>query len=352
MRTFNVGILGATGAVGQKFIHLLQGHPWFHIAQLGASERSAGKRYGDTVTWIEPVDLPDAIANQTIQSCRPEVMNEVDFVFSGLDSGVATEIEQSFAEAGIPVISNAKNYRQHDSVPLLVPEVNADHIGLIAQQKFTDDHSGFIVTNPNCVCIPLSMALAPLHRRYGIASVVMTTLQAISGGGYPGVPGMDITANIMPYIDGEEPKIGLEPLKILGELKNGTVQFADFPVEATATRVPTVEGHLLSVTVSFEEKPASADEAKKVIRDWQSPLEDLDLPSAPKQPLRLYENPRFPQPRLHSYQEGGMQVSVGRVREAEVMDLSMMVLGHNTVRGAAGCSILNAELLARKGYFS
>ncbi len=350
MRTYNVGILGATGAVGQKFIHLLQGHPWFKITELGASERSAGKSYKDAATWIEPIDLPEDIARKTIQPCRPEVMEDVDFVFSGLDSSVATEIEQEFAEAGVPVISNAKNFRQDETVPLLVPEVNGDHIELINQQKFTKDQSGFIVTNPNCVCIPLSMALAPLHREFGVSSIVMTTLQAISGGGYPGVPGMDITANVMPHIGGEEPKIGEEPLKILGTYGGGKVDFAKIPIESTATRVPTIEGHLLSVTASFEDKPKNADHVKEVISNWKSPLAELDLPSAPEQPLRVYEDPRFPQPRLHSYREGGMQVGIGRIREASVMDISMMILGHNTVRGAAGCSILNAELLAVKNY--
>lgn len=350
MRTYNVGILGATGAVGQKFINLLQGHPWFRVTELGASERSAGKPYKEAVTWIEPIDLPEEIANKTIQPCRPEVLKQVDFVFSGLDSGVATEIEQSFAEAGIPVISNAKNFRQDETVPLLVPEVNHDHIKLISKQKFTSDQSGFIVTNPNCVCIPLTMAIAPLHQEFGVSSIVMTTLQAISGGGYPGVPGMDITANVMPYISDEEPKIGQEPLKILGKLNNGSIEMADIPVESTATRVPTIEGHLLSVTATFNKKPRDAEHAKEVLRNWKNPLTDYNLPSAPKHPLKIYDDPRFPQPRLHSYREGGMQVGIGRVRDASVMDLSMLILGHNTVRGAAGCSILNAELLAVENY--
>lgn len=349
MKTFNVGVLGATGAVGQKFISLLKNHPWFTITALGASERSAGKAYKEAATWIEPTDIPENLANKIIDPCDPDSMDNVDFVFSGLDSSVAAEIEQAYAEAGIPVISNARNYRQHESVPLLVPEVNADHIELIKKQKFTSDGSGFIVTNPNCVCIPLSMAVKPLHDAFGVKSIVMTTLQAISGGGYPGVPGMDITANVMPSISGEEPKIGLEPLKILGTLENDKVNFAEIPIQSTATRVPTLEGHLLSVTISFD-NPPEADQAVNELKNWNSKISDLNLPSAPEKPLRVYEDPRYPQPRLHSYREGGMQIGIGRVRKAEVMDLSMMVLGHNTVRGAAGCSILNAELLVEKGY--
>lgn len=349
MDKINVGVLGATGAVGQKFISLLKDHPWFTISQIGASERSAGKAYKDACTWIEATDIPENIAGKIIEPCNPESMDDVDIVFSGLDSSVATEIEQSFAEAGIPVISNARNYRQHEDVPLLVPEVNADHIELIKKQTFSKDGSGFIVTNPNCVCIPLTMALKPLDDAFGLKSIVMTTLQAISGGGYPGVPGMDITANVMPYISGEEPKIGLEPLKIMGTLTNGKVKSAEIPIESTATRVPTIEGHLLSVTASFE-NPPSEEEAVTALKNWKGQIASLDLPSSPSSPLRVYDDPRFPQPRLHSYREGGMQIGIGRVRTAEVMDLSMIVLGHNTVRGAAGCSILNAELLVKKGY--
>lgn len=351
MKTYNVGVLGATGAVGQKFITLLQGHPWFKIAALGASERSAGKRYVDAVNWIESVGLPAEVAEMIVQPCNPTSMPDIDLVFSGLDSSVATEVEAAFAEAGIPVISNAKNFRTHKDVPLLVPEVNPDHIALIRNQKFDPNGKGFIVTNPNCVVVPLVMALRPLHDKYGIKAVVLTSLQSVSGAGYPGVASLDILGNVVPFIGGEEPKIAEEPLKLLADLNtDNMLDFAHFPVEATATRVPTIEGHMLAITVAFERKPTSIDEVKETLKHWESPLKGLDLPFAPAEPLKVYDDERYPQPRKNAYNENGMQVSVGRVRAANVFDVSFVALGHNTVRGAAGGAILNAELLVRKGF--
>lgn len=350
-KKYNVGVLGATGAVGQKFINLLQGHPWFTITALGASERSAGKTYREATNWIEAVKLPEDIAVMTVTTCDPAQMPGVDLVFSGLDSSVATEVEGAFAAAGIPVISNAKNFRTHLNVPLLVPEVNPDHIEMIKQQTFDPSGKGFIVTNPNCVVVPLVVALRPLHDKYGIKTVILTSLQSVSGAGYPGVASLDILGNVVPYIGGEEPKIAEEPLKLLAELQaDGTLKHADFPLEATATRVPTIEGHLLAVTVEFVRKPASIEEVSETLKNWESPLKDMDLPFAPKVPLKVYDDPRFPQPRKNAYNENGMQVSVGRVRKANVFDVSFVALGHNTVRGAAGGAILNAELLVKKGY--
>lgn len=348
MNNFNVGILGATGAVGQKFIRLLGDHPWFTVSALGASERSEGKLYREAAQWMESTPLPETIADSIVLRCIPDEFDNVDFVFSGLDASVAESVESSFARAGIPVISNAKNYRMHEQVPLLVPEVNPDHIELVKYQSFTEDGSGWIVTNPNCVVVPLVMALKPLHNRFGIESVILTSMQAISGAGYPGVPSLDILGNVIPYISGEEPKIQTEPLKLLGELNDRTIRFADFPIQATATRVPVRNGHLLSVSVSLKDKPASSSEITTLLKSWNSPLQGLQLPSAPDHPLFVYDDDRFPQPLLQADEEKGMRTAVGRIRSAEVLDISFVAMAHNTVRGAAGGAILNAELLAVK----
>jgi aspartate-semialdehyde dehydrogenase len=351
MKQFKVGILGATGAVGQKFINLLQGHPWFTIAALGASERSAGKAYAEAANWIEAVELPEDIAAMTVTDCSPASMKGMDFVFSGLDASVATELEGDLARAGIPVISNAKNYRTHKHVPLLVPEVNADHTAMIKAQDFDPSGKGFIVTNPNCVAVPLVMALKPLMDAYGIEAIAVTSLQSVSGAGYPGVPSLDILGNVIPFIGGEEPKIASEPMKLLGSLSDDhTVTEAKFPIDATATRVPTIEGHLLTVKVKFTKRPGSADEIKQVLRNWKHPLIGLNLPSSPKNALKVYDDERFPQPRKNAYNENGMQVGVGRVRMLEFFDAGFVALGHNTCRGAAGVAILNAELLVHQGF--
>jgi len=350
MEQYNVGILGATGAVGQKFVRLLENHPWFTITKLGASERSAGKKYRNAVNWIEPTKIPAEIANITVSVCKAPLFADVDFIFSGLDSSVATEIEKNFASAGIPVISNAKNYRMHKQVPLLIPEVNAGHCALIKKQKFTDDGSGWIVTNPNCVAIPLVLALKPLHDALGIKAVSLTSMQAISGAGYPGVASLDILGNVIPYISGEEPKIHEEPLKLLGKLSGETIQFADFPVQSTAVRVPTINGHLLSITAELEQKPESETELAEIYRNWENPIGELNLPSSPAKTLYLHENNFHPQPRLHADRDSGMQIGIGRLRLSNIMDVSLVALGHNTIRGAAGCSILNAEYLVKKEY--
>ncbi len=347
-----VGILGATGAVGQKFIRLLQDHPWFEIAALGASERSSGRKYKEAANWIEDVNLPADIADMTVAKCEPGEFDGVDFVFSGLDSSVAGEIEGAFARAGIPVISNAKNYRMDPTVPLLVPEVNPDHTGLIKTQNFTTDGSGWIVTNPNCVAVPLSLALKPIHDVFGIRNLIVTTMQAISGAGYPGVASLDILGNVVPFIPGEEPKIAPETQKLLGSLKDGAVEPQGYGVQATCTRVPALNGHMAAVTVELEKKPSSVAEVRKAVLDFKNPIADLNLPSAPKQVIKLHEDERYPQPRLHADQEGGMQLHMGRLRKAEVFDLSFVCMAHNTIRGAAGGAILNAELLVKKGFLA
>lgn len=350
MPEYNVGILGGTGAVGQKFIRLLQGHPWFKISVLGASSRSAGKPYSVAANWIESVEMPSEVRDFVVKECDPMHFSEVDFVFSGLDSSVAGDVELAFATAGIPVISNAKNYRTDPSVPLLIPEVNPDHVKLIDTQTFTSDRSGWIVTNPNCVAVPLTTSLKPLHDQYGIKSVIVTSMQAISGAGYPGVPSLDILGNVIPHINGEESKIVEEPLKMLGALKNGELTHASFPVQATATRVPVINGHLLSVAVGLNDKPASEEDVIELYKSWESPIKDLDLPSAPDFPIYYHDNPFYPQPRLHADSEKGMRTSVGKMRKSNVLDISYVAMAHNTVRGAAGGAILNAELLVRKEY--
>lgn len=351
MKKFNVGILGATGAVGQKFINLLRDHPWFTVTALGASERSAGKTYAEAANWIESAELPSQIAQMTVSECDPTQMQNLDLVFSGLDASVATSIEESFAKAGIPVISNAKNFRDHPNVPLLVPEVNPDHIEMIKKQQFDLNGKGFIVTNPNCVVVPLVVALRPLYDAFGINAIVMTSMQSISGAGYPGVASLDILGNVVPFIGGEEPKIASEPMKLLARLlPDLTLEMADFPIEATATRVPTIEGHMLSVTVDFQRKPADINEVIQVLQNWQNPLEGLNLPFAPDVALKVYDDDRYPQPRKNAYNENGMQVGIGRIRKSNVFDMSFVALGHNTIRGAAGGAILNAELLIQKGF--
>lgn len=350
MYSFQIGILGATGAVGQKFIRLLQGHPWFAIKALGASERSAGKPYKEAAHWIEAIELPADVGGIQVNECEPSAFKGVDFVFSGLDSSVATDIERNFAQAGIPVISNAKNYRMDETVPLMIPEVNPGHIDLINKQTFSKDNSGWIVTNPNCVSVPLAMSLKPLQDAFGIRSIVVTSMQSISGAGYPGVPSLDITANVVPYIGGEEEKVQVESAKLLGTLGNQKIKFADIKIQATAVRVPTIEGHLLSVSVDLQNKPASIEEVRDTYLTWKSPIADLDLPFSPEMPVKLYDKNRFPQPRLHADREGGMQTAIGRLRNGSVLDIGYVTMAHNTVRGAAGGAILNAELLVAKEF--
>ncbi len=352
MSSFNIGVLGATGAVGQKFIRLLENHPWFTIKALGASERSAGKPYKEAAHWIEPTELPEAVKDIEITTCDPAHFQEVDFVFSGLDSSVAGTIERNFAEAGIPVISNARNYRMDETVPLLIPEVNPDHAALIKTQTFDDEGNGWIATNPNCSTVALAMSLKPLHDAFGLKAVVVTTMQSLSGGGYPGVPSLDITSNVVPFIGGEEDKIQNESNKLLGMVENGAITYADFPVQATATRVPTIEGHLLSVSIDLKRKPADIEEVKQAFTGWASPIASYGLPSSPKSPVRYYEEERFPQPRLHAGREKGMQAAVGRLRAGTVLDIGYVTMAHNTIRGAAGGAILNAELLVKEGYLN
>ena len=344
---FTVGILGATGAVGQKFVEILDGHPWFEIVVLAASERSAGKPYREAANWIGSSPIPASLANQEVVLARPGF--ECDFVFSGLDSSVAGNLEREFAEAGYPVISNARNYRMYSDVPLLIPEVNPDHTKLIEKQQWGS--GGFIVTNPNCSTVGLVSALLPLHKAFGLEAVQVTTMQALSGAGYPGVSSLDALGNVVPFIKGEEEKMATEPLKLLGALGDDGVVPASFVVSAQCNRVPVLDGHMECVSVKFR-TTVGPEDVKRALETFESPLAGLELPTAPRQFVRVFDEPHFPQPRRHSELGNGMTVSVGRIRSCEILDIKFVALSHNTIRGAAGGAVLNAELLVKQGYLS
>ncbi|MEM9996929.1 MAG: aspartate-semialdehyde dehydrogenase [Bacteroidota bacterium] len=349
-----VGILGATGAVGQRFVQLLDGHPYFRVTALAASERSAGKPYRDAAHWTLDTPMPEIVAGMEVQTCEPPL--DCDFVFSGLDSSVAGEVEAAFARVGYPVISNAKNYRMHPDVPLLIPEVNPDHTKLIERQRWNEeaddlDARGYIVTNPNCSAVGLVCALKPLHDAFGIGAMHVVTMQALSGAGYPGVASLDAVANVVPYIGGEEPKLGEEPGKLLGTLTENGIEPEAILTSATCTRVPVVDGHMEAVSVQFNDH-WEMEEVVEALRSFTSPIDALNLPSAPSPLIRVFDEDAYPQPRRHVHLGGGMQVSVGRLRECELLDVKFIVLSHNTIRGAAGGAILNAELLRAQGYLN
>ena len=342
MTRIDVGILGATGMVGQQFIALLARHPWFRVTWLGASERSAGKKYRDAAAWRLSARLPEDVAALEVQPAAP-AGSAPRLVFSGLDSSVAGEIEGAFAQSGHTIVSNSKNYRMESDVPLLIPEVNGDHLALLKAQA-SRGWTGRIVTNPNCSTVVLSMALAPL-RQFGLTKVIITTLQAISGAGYPGVPSWDILGNVIPFIDGEEHKIETETKKILGCVVNGAVEPHPAVISAQTTRVAVQNGHTESISVAFDRRP-SDDE---VISAWTSFKALEGLPSAPAQPVVYLRERNRPQPALDVDRGEGMTVSVGRLRACPILDYKFIALGHNTIRGAAGVAILNAELMHREG---
>ena len=342
MTQISVGILGATGMVGQQFIALLSRHPWFTIAWLGASERSAGKKYRDAAAWRLPASLPDRVADLEVQPAAPSE-SAPQLVFSGLDSSVAGEIEGAFAQAGHTIVSNSRNYRMEADVPLLVTEVNGDHLALLKAQA-QRGWKGRIVTNPNCSTVVLSMALAPL-RQFGLRKVTITTLQAISGAGYPGVASWDILGNVIPFIDGEEHKIETETRKILGCYASGRVDPHPVVISAQTTRVAVHDGHTESISVGFDHKPSDAD----LLHAWESFRALEGLPTAPAQPIVYLRERNRPQPALDVNRGDGMTVSVGRLRPCPILDYKFIALGHNTIRGAAGVAILNAELMHREG---
>jgi aspartate-semialdehyde dehydrogenase len=345
MRSIEVGVLGATGIVGQQLVARLSRHPWFHPSWLAASERSEGRAYGAIALWRLAVPIPEELRGVTVESCTPGRGPRV--VFSALDASVAGEIEQAFASAGHVVVSNARNFRMDPLVPILVPEVNADHLSLVTEQRRAKCWQGAIVTNPNCSTVVLAMALAPL-RAFDLKAVVVSTMQAVSGAGYPGVPSLDILGNVVPFIGGEEEKMEAETLKILGTDGGRAPHRA--VVSAHTNRVPVIDGHTMTVSIDLGAKP-SIDEVIAALRDFRGRPQDLDLPSAPNPAIVVAMEHDRPQPRLDVDRGDGMAVTVGRVRPCRVFHTKMVALGHNTVRGAAGAAILNAELMAAEGFF-
>ncbi|HJR63837.1 MAG TPA: aspartate-semialdehyde dehydrogenase [Gemmatimonadaceae bacterium] len=341
-----VAVLGATGAVGQTFVRLLANHPWFELRALAASERSAGKPYLEATRWLGDA-LPSEIAAMPVVPCDPSRV-DAPIVFSALDASVAGEAECAFATAGRIVLSNARNYRMEPDVPLLLPEVNPQHLALLERQRAARGWSGAIITNGNCAAIVVVMALAPLHQAFGVRRAFVTTMQAVSGAGYPGVPSLDILGNIIPYIALEEEKIEQETRKMLGTMGRNGVEPAPIAVSAQANRVPVEHGHTACITVELERK-ASAEEALETLAAWTGAEDVRGLPSAPASPLIISTAADRPQPRRDAYAGNGMSVVIGRVRSDPVLDLRLVASGHNTVRGAAGASILNAELMVARG---
>jgi aspartate-semialdehyde dehydrogenase len=344
-KRIEVGVLGATGMVGQQFINQLAGHPWFSLTWLAASERSFGKRYSDAASWRLETPIPDGIADANVEPCTPGKGPKL--VFSALDASVAGEIEQAFADAGHFVVSNSRNHRMDPAVPLLVPEANPDHLGLLRVQAKQRGGKGAIVTNPNCSTVVLTMALAPL-RPFGLRSCLVTTMQAVSGAGYPGVASLDILGNVIPFIGGEEEKIESETRKILGTLAGDAVEPHPVRVSAHTNRVPVVDGHTETISVALGKKPGFA-ELRAVLEGFTGVPQRLGLPSAPERPLLYLDQPNRPQPRFDAGRGRGMTVSVGRLRPCPVLDWKLVALGHNTVRGAAGAAVLNAELMQAEG---
>ena len=344
-KRIDVGVLGATGAVGQRFVSLLDKHPWFRLTAVCASERSAGKPYAEACTWVLRDPMPAAVRDMVVQPVEPGI--ECTIVFSGLPTDQARTVERAFAQAGYGVYSNAGAYRYADDVPLLIPEVNPDHIGLIPIQQRRRGWPGYIVTNANCTTTHLVSALHPLHERFGISRLFVCTMQAISGAGYPGVPSMDILDNIVPYIDGEEAKVEeKEPHKLLGYFDGERIVPPDFRISAHCNRVATRNGHLEAISVEFDAKP-TAEEILETWRDYHPLPQQLRLPSAPEQAVIYREAEDRPQPRLDRLAGSvpGMATVTGRLRPDPLFDFKFLTLGHNTIRGAAGGSLLNAELI-------
>lgn len=344
-----VGILGATGVVGQRFIQLLEHHPWFEVAWLAASDRSAGQAYGEAARWRLKTPIPGKISQMRVSPAEPNGAPRV--IFAALDAGIARELEPKFAEAGCAVVSNSSAFRMQQDVPLVIPEVNPDHLALIEQQSWRKKSRGYIVTNPNCSAIGLVLALAPLHQTFGVESLFVTTMQAVSGAGYPGVASLDILGNVIPYIAKEEEKMEEETRKLLGQLNSNHVQDAGFSMTAHCNRVAVEDGHTESVSVKLKQK-ADIEAVLAAIRDFKSKPHALGCPLAPERPLVYDAAPDHPQPRFDLDRGGGMTVSVGRLRPCGVLDYKFTVLSHNTIRGAAGAALLNAELLKVQGYLS
>ena len=343
MEKIDVAVLGATGTVGQKFILLLHGHPYFEVREVVASERSAGRPYAEACGWKQDIPIPANVAGLKVKGTEEQLQSRI--LFSGLDSSVAGTVESKYAANGHLVISNSSNHRMDPRVPIVIPEINPEHLQLI----YTQQYKGAIVTNPNCSTIFLAMAITPLHRAFGVEAVNVTTLQAISGAGYPGVPSMDILGNVVPYIGGEEEKIETEPLKILGALSGDAIEPASMKISAQCNRVPVYDGHTETLSVKLKSNP-SLTEVRRVLEGFSGLPQELGLPSAPQKPILVLDEPDRPQPARDSWLQNGMATVIGRLRKCPVLGIKMVILGHNTVRGAAGAAILNAETMVRLGY--
>jgi aspartate-semialdehyde dehydrogenase len=340
-----VGILGATGMVGQSFVKFLENHPWFDVTWVGASDRSAGKPYREATSWRLNGVMPAGVQQLEVHECKPG--DAPRLVFSAMDASVATDIEREFARAGHVIVSNSRNHRMEPDVPLLIPEINPDHLKIIPHQQRQRGWKGQIATNPNCSTMVLALALAPL-KQFGITRVIATTMQAISGAGYPGVASMDINANVIPFVGGEEEKMQQETQKILGDFVGDGLRPLSAKVSAHCNRVPVVDGHTVATSVEFERKP-SKDDVLRAIASFRSVPQERELPSAPPQPVIYMEENDRPQPRRDAERERGMAVFVGRLRECPVLHYKFVALGHNTIRGAAGAAVLNAELMYSEG---
>lgn len=345
-RKIPVAILGATGTVGQKLVRLLDGHPWFEVTRLAASDASSGRPYGEVVRWREATPLPARAA--AISVTRAAEPGGVPLAFSALDTDAARAIEPVWAAAGTVIVTNASPLRMEPDVPLIVAEINPDHVGLLAEQRSRRGWPGAVVANPNCTTTGLVMALAPLDRAFGIDRLFVSTMQAISGAGWPGVASLDITGNVIPHIAGEEEKVERETPKILGRLAGGRIEPAPITVSAHTNRVPVIDGHTETVSVAFTRRVTPAEVAE-VLRTWRAPADVRALPSTPEYPVVVDDRPDRPQPRLDLDRGRGMTAVVGRIRPCPLLDLRFVVLSHNTVRGAAGATIQNAELLVAKG---
>ncbi len=349
MDKIKVGILGATGIVGQRFVQLLENHPWFEIAELVASEQSAGKNYAQSCKWQLSTPMPENVKSIKVKTLDHEFRCRI--LFSALNSTVASKVEAKFAASGFAVISNASAFRMENDVPLLIPEVNPGHLELLPIQKKKRGFSaGFIVTNPNCSTIPLAMVLHALEQKFSVKKVIATTMQAISGAGYPGLPSLDILGNVIPHISGEEEKIETETKKILGKISQAAISPADIPISAQVNRVPVQDGHLLSLSIELTEK-ATIEEIRKTLSSFRALPQELNLPTAPENPIIVFDQKDRPQPKLDANAGKGMSVVAGNIRPCPVLDFKMTILAHNTIRGAAGAAILNAELVRMKEYF-
>jgi len=342
-----VGILGATGIVGQRFIQMLERHPWFEVAWLAASDRSEGRPYAEAARWRLKTPIPANVAKMTVAPAHPKGAPKI--IFAALDASIARELEPQFADAGCAVVSNSSALRMQTDVPLVIPEVNGDHIKLIDKQSWRAKSGGYVVTNPNCSAIGLVLALAPLHRAFTLEAVTAVTMQAVSGAGYPGVASLDILGNVIPYIAKEEEKMEEETQKLLGTLNGSHIDPAPFAMSAQCNRVAVEDGHTESIAIKLKKK-ANAEEIIAAWNDFRAEPQQLRLPTAPERPVEYMTAPDHPQPRFHVDLGAGMTTAVGRLRKCNVLDWKFTVLSHNTIRGAAGAALLNAELLKAKGY--